>query len=573
MNTVVKYKFSDFTILTGAAVALLLSYCFAWKNNDGTFVNYVGGDAKFYYEYLHSTFIKSFVLNDGHDGNSLISHHPVGVSLLLLPFFLVALITAPLFGYEANGVSEPFQIVICMAAIFYVSIGLVYLKKLFQLNNISDKTSALVIALIFLGTNLLHYTIAESGMSHAYSFAFIALFLYHSCSFVNFGKNKNLIFASLAFGIILLLRPNNGLIIFSVLFWFRSKTQLAEFFKNLFRNKTFYYTLSIPLLFVAFQVLVWAVKENQLFSNRYAPYGFDWLKPHFIKMLFGFNAGFFVYTPLCFLFLFGLISVYKQNKFLFYSTTIFLLGLFYFLSAYSAYTYFDGLGIRTLVDYYGIFALLGAKLFMSVETQKLLFTSLVAGALFFSAMSLVYSYQSKKEILLRSGMTFSQWKYIFFKTNTSYQNALGGSNDLTPYSKEEVKPVLEKNAETIPFDYSQKDFGVVIPFDNIGFNSNRLLVKVNVSRKETFTNASKDAMICIALEDKQKQNKAYTQYKLNEIPASDCCDEKEYFYQTTVFGDFQPSDRLLIYVWNIEKQTFSINKFSAQVYNYNYQIN
>src|SRR5690606_23155085 len=159
------------------------------------------------------------------------------------------------------------------------------------------------------------------------------------------------------------------------------------------------------------------------------------------------------------------------------------------------------------------------------EAQKLLFTNLLILALFFSAMSLVYSYQGKKEILLRSGMAFSQWKYIFFKTNKSYQNVLGGSNDLTPYSKEKTKPVLEKNAEAIPFDYSQKDFGVVIPFDSIGFASNRLLVKINVARKEDFTNASKDAMICIALEDKQKQNKAYTQYTLNEIPASDCCDE------------------------------------------------
>src|SRR5690606_5566692 len=199
--------------------------------------------------------------------------------------------------------------------------------------------------------------------------------------------------------------------------------------------------------------------------------------------------------------------------------------LFYFLSAYSAYTYFDGLGIRVLVDYYSVFALLGAKLFMNLESEKLLFIGILAIALFFSAMSLLYSYQSKKDILLQSGMTRKQWQYVFLKTDKSYQNVLGGSNDLTPYSKEKVKPVLEKNAEAIPFDYTQKDFGVVIPFDSIGFASNRLLVKINVVRKEDFTNASKDAMICIALEDKQKQNKAYTQYTLNEIPASDCCDE------------------------------------------------
>lgn len=554
-------------------ITLIICFSFAWKNNEGKFVNYVDGDSRFYYEYLHSTFVTNTSLNISHNGNSVITHHPVGVSLLLLPFFLIAYACAYLFNYPVDGLSEPFQISICTGAIFYVLLGLVYLKKLFRLNNISDKVSALIIALIFFGTNLYHYTIIESAMSHVYSFCFITLFLYHTCNFVTHNQNKNLVYAAIVFGVILLLRPNNGLILFSVLFWFKSKKQFREFFKKLFSNKTFYLAALIPILLLVFQLLVWQVKEHSLFSNRYAPYGFSWLKPNFIKMLFGFNAGFFVYTPLCFLFLFGLISVYKQNKFLFYSTTIFLLGLFYFLSAYSAYTYFDGLGIRVLVDYYGIFAFLGAKLFMSVEAEKLLLIGVLTLALFFSIMSLVYSYQSKKEILLHSGMTRKQWQYVFLKTDKLYQHCLGGSHDLTPYSKQEPKLLLEKNAETVPFDYSQKDFGLLISFDSIGFTSNRVQVKINLSRKEKFVNASKDAMICIALEDSLKHNKVYTQFKLNEIPASDCCQESEYFYQSNVFGDFRPHDRLSIYVWNINKQAFYINKLSTQVYNYSYQIN
>ena len=187
-------------------------------------------------------------------------------------------------------------------------------------------------------------------------------------------------------------------------------------------NKTFYYALLIPLLFVAFQVLVWAVKENQLFVNRYAPYGFDWLRPHFFKMLFGFDAGFFIYTPLCFLFLFGLFALYKENKFLFYSVSAFLLGLFYFLSAYSAYTYYDGFGIRVLVDFYSVFALLGAKLLMYLHADKFLYITILAFALFFVVMNVMYSYQAKHAILPRAGITYNQWKYIFFIGNIFLRN-------------------------------------------------------------------------------------------------------------------------------------------------------
>ncbi len=111
-------------------------------------------------------------------------------------------------------------------------------------------------------------------MSHAYSFCLITAFMYHCNVLVNSHQTNNLFYAALLFGLILLVRVNNGLVLFSVFFWFTSKEQCLSFFKSVFRNRAFYASVGVLLLVLSIQPLTWLVKENVLFANRYAPYGF-----------------------------------------------------------------------------------------------------------------------------------------------------------------------------------------------------------------------------------------------------------------------------------------------------------
>jgi hypothetical protein len=569
-----KYKYANYSIWFTLFTAAIICYFFIWQNNATNPVNFIKGDARYYYYYLQSTFVNpnlvtySWLTSDNHP----LTHHPVGLSILLSPFFLLAYLVASILHYPLDGLSFPFQICISLAAFTYCAIGFISLKKLFQLNRISNKVTALIIPSVFFGTNLLHYTLTEPGMSHAYSFCMISAFLYHSSKFVLHHQNKNLLYATVFFAIILLIRVNNGLILLSIFFWFKTKDQCLIFFKNLIRNKITYLAILILIAIILIQPLTWLLKENQLYANRYAPYGFYWLKPQLIKILFGFESGLFIYTPICFLFLFGLFISYKENKFLFYALLSFTAIIFYFFSAYCAYTYYDGLGIRVLVDHYAVFALMGAKLFTYFATKKIILNTILLFALGFVFMNLVYCYQINRNILLYAGMNFNKWKHVFLKTGKSYQNCLGGSNDLTPYSAAKPQLLLSDNLKLHePFDYSKKEYGVVSSFDSIGFATNRIQLKVQVNRTELSLNSSKDVLICAILEETDtKKNKNYTQYKLNETPAVNCCDKKEYNYTTTIEANFLPSDRLSVFVWNIKQQAFLINKFSVQAYNYQY---
>lgn len=566
------YKYSAYSIYASFFAALLLCVFYTWQNPGA--VNFMGGDARYYYYYLQSTFIDpALVSYDWLADPTPLTHHPVGLCLLLLPFFLPALGIAKIFHFPLTGLSLPFQASVSLAALTYCFIGLVYLKKLFRLNHISDKVTALVIPLLFFGTTLLHYTLTESGMSHAYSFCLITAFLYYSCRFVNEGGNRHLLCMAALLGLILLVRANNGLVVFTLFFWFKSREQVLAFFRSLLRNPYFYLSVVVVLAMVSLQVLTWYWKENVLFSNRYAPYGFYWTRPALAEMLFGFNAGFFIYAPLCFLFMLGLITTYK-NKFLFFGMLGFLLAVFYFFSAYSAYTYFDGLGIRVLVDYYALFALLGAKLFSRFELQPLAYGGIASLALVLLVINIIYCYQGSTDILARSGMTYSKWKYVFLKTGSEYRGCLGGSNDLVPFANPHPAPSLQADAGLqAPFDYSQKDFGLALSFDSLGFNSNRIFLKIDIDRREKSVNSSSDVLVCAMLEDKTNTKKGYAQFRLNETPSTTCCDNRAYHYGTNMEGNFKPDDHLSVYLWNIKQQEFLVNKFSVSVYNYNYQTN
>ena len=552
----------------------MICYLYTWQNNQP--VNFIGGDARYYYIYLQNTFINPSLINydwlDPANG-VVITHHPVGFSILLLPFFLFGLLIANLTAYPIDGASAPFQASISVAAIFYCVLGLVYLKKLFRLNRISDKVTALIIILVFFGTTLFHYTLNESGMSHVYSFSLITIFLYHSCKLVLGNSSNSFLYSAFALGLIILVRPNNGLIVFAIFFWFKSKEQCYTFLKNLFKTRTFYYGCLIILLLVSLQPLTWLWKENSLFVNRYSSYGFNWTHPHLKELLFGFEAGFFIYAPLCLMFLFGLISVYKDNKFMFYASFIFLFVLIYIFASYSAYTYFDGLGIRVLVDYYSVFAFIGAKLFMQLSEYKMMFNAVATISLFLMVINLIYCYQGENNILLRSGMNYKKWKYIFLKTGKEFENVLGGSNDLQPFSN--ITPLASLNNAIKfdrPFDFSGIDYGPALRFDSLGFDSKRIQLTMKIRRKEKMINSSRDALVCAMVENKNNPaQKKYLQFRLNETPSVFCCDNVEYNYSSIIEGKFKSSDNLSVYLWNINKQNFTIDEFSVQVYNYNYE--
>lgn len=112
------------------------------------------------------------------DNGKVFTKYPCGVALLQLPFQLIAHWGTLIFQPElADGFTKAYHKAINLAASFYAAIGFLFLYAF--LSYYFDRKAILIsLSFLFLGTNLLFYTIRDTGMSHIYALALFACFLY-----------------------------------------------------------------------------------------------------------------------------------------------------------------------------------------------------------------------------------------------------------------------------------------------------------------------------------------------------------------------------------------------------------
>lgn len=575
------YTRSNIALAGIAACGFVMLCTMVWHKAQGP-LNLVDGDGRDYYSYLVSIFIDH---NLGHQDITLpyinntptgtVNVHTIGVSLLLLPFFGMGYAWAGLFHYEVNGFSGPFQVMLSMGALFYMVLGLWYIKKLLAAMGFKDGLVTVILTLVFLGTNLLNYGLNEPSMSHVYSFALIAAFLYYTRQLMQAQTPKYLYRSALVFGLIMLVRPVNAIALFIVPFWATSFGDFISTLQRIFSPKKLAFSILITSGVLSIQCITWLVQNGRLFQWTQKDDGFYFLNPHPFLMLFGFNSGFFIYTPLCLFLLLGLIPLFRENAYRLTVLVLFLTGLFYLFSSHWAYTYFDGLGIRPMVEYYAVFALTGAYLLRDLPGIKKLAASVVL--VLCVCLNLVYCYQFKAGILPPSSMNYDKFKYIFLKTDAGYANALGGCMDPAPFTKH-VPAASYSHHDDFAHDpkgcytYNDHEYGVEYRVPGLKFSSNKVYVKVSLKRKEASLRSSSGSMVAFNLQSPDHTCKHFQACKLNDAPAETCCEWKQYDYAVILNADFRAEDSLTVFVWNRDKQPFEVDDFKVEIYNYNREI-
>ncbi len=112
----------------------------------------------------------------GKPGN--VNKYYAGSALMQVPFFIAGCVISWVTEAPVDGYSWPFQLMVGIAAIFYLVLGLWFLFGALTemgFSRLSAFTSGLV---VLFGTNLFYYTLYEPSMSHVYSFCTVAAFLF-----------------------------------------------------------------------------------------------------------------------------------------------------------------------------------------------------------------------------------------------------------------------------------------------------------------------------------------------------------------------------------------------------------
>ncbi|MBL7933111.1 MAG: hypothetical protein JNL60_14490 [Bacteroidia bacterium] len=278
-----------------------------------------------------------------------------GLSFAWIPFFGAAHIYAKTFHYPSDGFSEPYQWAIGLASLFYLLLGLFYLRRLMEKLFHNPFVALIVPIVMFFGTALFVTSIRYNSLSHVYSFTFITLFLNSLVSYFNETnyRLRNFLLAILWFSIVVSIRPFNGLVILLLPAFFPN-----GFFKERLRFENIKTRdLGIMALVVAaiwYQLRINYSQTSSVLPFTYSGESFHFDRSHFFEALIGYRIGIFVYMPLVFISFFGIPWLSSRRRFI---LPLFFLGI---LFIYSSWWYWP-IVKRTMIDFYIIPAvLLGA---------------------------------------------------------------------------------------------------------------------------------------------------------------------------------------------------------------------
>jgi len=400
-----------------------------WKWGNGV----IYWDTISYYAYLPAIFIHNdlsleFVHDDPRNGNrywpettaegKLVIKTSSGLAYLYFPFFITAHLLATPLGFETDGFSEIYQMLLAFSPLLYLLIGLIFLKKILK-NYFSDGVVAITLLGLVLASNLLYYT-AVSTISHPYSFGMICLFLYVSIRWIEKPGYLNSIFMGLLLGIISLIRPTNSLLIlFPLLFGIQN---FKGFWQRvlLFLKKPHLTLIIITGIFLVWmpQFLYWKQQTGHyLFFSYSSGERFFWNDPVILKGLFGFRKGWLIYSPIMVFSVIGIALSLKNLKDWFLPLIFIIPISIYVMLCWWTWWYGGGFGLRPIIDYYGLLAIpFALTVSQALKLKPVLRYSAVTAFLIFFYLGVAHHFQVISGAIHHDSMTWKTYKHNFGHT-------------------------------------------------------------------------------------------------------------------------------------------------------------
>jgi hypothetical protein len=350
-----------------------------------------------------------------------VNKYTVGVAMLALPFFAGAHGAAHLFGYEPDGFSTPYRLAMMLGAVFYALLALVALRRLLRLFFPEWVTAVTILSLV-LGTNLLHYTVRESAMSHAYSFFALALVTLYTVLWHREGRTLWLVLLAAAAGLTIVIRPSNGLVLLLPLLWgltggigpdgaeggWQAKLRhVASHWRQLPAAAAVFAAVVIP------QLIYWRVYGGSWLYYSYGTEGFLFDRPAIAQILFSYRKGWLVYTPVMITAIAGLVLVRRYVKGAGLPLAVYTAANIYLVSCWWAWWYGGSFGMRALIEMSAPLSLAMASLLTRIGELRLGRPVVVAMVTLACALNLVQTRQYRKGYIHMQDMTGEVYWRIF----------------------------------------------------------------------------------------------------------------------------------------------------------------
>lgn len=380
-----------------------------------------------------------------------------GVALMQLPFFTAAHLMAPSLGYPQDGFSSPYQYAIALAALFYAFLGIFVLRHVLK-NYYDDTTTAITILLLCLGTNFMQYASADSAQSHIYIFPLYALVLYTT---IKWHERPTVLMAAATgyiIGLATICRPTEAVMLFIPLLWNTwNKVAAKEKWQTVKKHKSHIAAIALAgILGILPQLLYWKSATGQWIFDVGSAW--DFLTPHF-QVLFGWEKGWFVYTPVTIFFIVGLffIKKYPFSK----SVLWFCVLNIYIIIAWRDWHYGGSYSTRALVQSYPVFALAFGAFVQHLQHKKWRWVFYVAGV-YLIALNLFQLEQYANTILHFKDMNRQYYGAIYLDNNpTPLDMSLLDNDEVLCDVNDYQQTILTKKDRDIVFKLAAGEKGTL----------------------------------------------------------------------------------------------------------------
>lgn len=385
------------------------------RHSRGDIFNYHGqifADKAAYYIYLPALFIYNFHAKElppeidkktGYGftvdtiNNKIGTKVTYGVALLQSPFFIITHLLAKKLGYPNDGFSLIYNKMLDVAGVFYADLAFIFLY-FFLIRYVPKKVAIIALVTLFLGTNLFHYSLFETGMSHVYSFFLFSVFLYLSGSIFPKepypGNNRQNVFINIIFGLVIglivMVRQIN--VIFLPVFFMFNQPSVKDI-KNLL--KPIFIIICSACIVIIPQLFYWKYLSGHFFMDSYPNERFsNILSPKILYLWFSTNNGLVLYNPLILFVLSGFVLIKKTHPRWSIFLSVYFIFLSYLFSSWWSWFFGGSYGSRPFVEFYALFSLPFCYCIEYIMKNKLrtyLFGSLIILCIGWN-LKLVYSY-------------------------------------------------------------------------------------------------------------------------------------------------------------------------------------
>jgi hypothetical protein len=172
------------------------------------------------------------------------------------------------------------------------------------------------------------------------------------------------------------------------------------------------------LVFVFPQLLLWKRQTGHWVFNAYTHvgWGFDWLEPHLLEKIFGYEKGWLLYSPLMALAVLGLFLLWRVARDWQVAISVFFVTNLYLLCAYNQWGVDTSFGMRYVVESYAPLALPLAA-FMDWSWAKKGLKWLIGAVMLLGiGLSLFQIWQLRQGILPTDNVNKAFYEAIFLKT-------------------------------------------------------------------------------------------------------------------------------------------------------------